>query len=96
MGIAARPEQLHFAGTFRTQYEKSFHGAVFRDNEITWIYVYREPVALEALSLQAEEVDEVRWFDLEQVQEEILRSRERLCVPSGGLAVLRRYLESNS
>ena len=96
LGIDARPEQLHFAGTFRTQYEKIFHGAVFRDNEITWIYVYREPVSLEELRLQAEEVDEVRWFDLEQVQEEILRSRERLCVPSGGLAVLRRYLDSIS
>ena len=53
----ASPEQLRFAGTFRIKYEKEFHGRLFRDNEVTWVYVYAGPVDVSALKLQPEEVD---------------------------------------
>ena len=92
LGIQALPEQLHYAGTFRIQYEKEFHGRLFRDNEVTDVFVYSEPVEISSLVLQETEVDEVRWFDLDAVWNEIQYSRERFCVPSGGLKVLRNYL----
>ena len=77
---------------FRIQYEREFHGKPFRDNEVTSVYVYQKPVEIENLSLQASEVDEVRWFDLEEVYREIQTTRERFCVPTEGLQVLRDYL----
>jgi len=55
--------------------------------------VYSEPVAVENLVLQESEVEEVRWFDLDDVREEIHRTRERICVPSQGLMVLMKYLK---
>ena len=45
LGIAAKPEQLIYAGSFRIQYEEVFHDQVFKDNEITKAYVYQEPEA---------------------------------------------------
>ena len=92
LGIVASPDQLNYAGSFRIQYEKEFHGRVFRDNEFTSVYVYEQPVDISALTLQESEVSEVRWFDLEDVWNEIHRSRERFCVPTGGLKVLKDYL----
>ena len=92
LGIGAEPEDLFYAGTFRIRFEKEFHGRPFRDNEVTRVYVYSKPVDIGCLTLQASEVDEVRWFDLETVWEEIHRSRERICVPVAGLEVLRQYL----
>ena len=92
LGIAAAPEDLRYAGTFRIQYEEEFHGRPFRDNEITWVYVYDAPVDVGALTLQASEVEEVRWFDLDEVWGEIKTDRSRFCVPAGGLALLREYL----
>ena len=93
LGIAATPGQLHYAGSFRIQYDKIFHGRPFRDNEVTSVYVYREPVEIESLVLQASEVSEARWFDLDQVWNEIQRGdRSRFCVPAGGLGILRAYL----
>ena len=86
------PEELKFAGTFRIQYEKEFHGRLFRDNEVTRVYVYDKPVNIQDLTLQKNEVSEVRWFDLDEVWDEIHRSRERFCVPTTGLKVLREYL----
>ena len=92
LGIEADGSQLIFAGTFRIQYEREFHGKAFRDNEVTSVYVYREPVNIEKLTLQKSEVDEVRWFDLDEVWEEIKTDRKRFCVPTDGLRILRKYL----
>ena len=94
LGILAEKEDLIYAGTFRIQYEKVFHGKLFRDNEITRVYVYRKPVEIGNLKLQQSEVDEVRWFDMDEVWEEIQHSRERFCVPSQGLNILREYLKN--
>ena len=58
LGIIAKPDQLHYAGTFRIQYEEEFHGQMFRDNELTRVYVYDDPVKIEDLTLQESEVDE--------------------------------------
>ena len=67
---------------------------MFRDNEVTSVFVYSEPVETETLTLQESEVEEVRWFHLDAVLEEIRHSRERICVPSQGLLVLKKYLSS--
>ena len=92
LGISAVPEQLSFAGTFRIRYEEEFHEHLFRDNEVAYVYVYQQPVNADNLVLQEAEVDEVRWFDLDEVWNEIKTDRNRFCVPDGGLEVLRRYL----
>ena len=93
LGIAASPDQLQYAGSFRIQYEKVFHGSLFRDNEVTRVYAYRQPGSIEDMRLQESEVSEVRWFDLDSVWDEIQSgNRSRFCVPTAGLKVLRDYL----
>ena len=92
LGLTASPDELKYAGTFRIQYEKEFHGHMFRDNEVTRVYVYDKPVSIQDLMLQESEVSEVRWFDIDEVWNEIHQSRERFCVPTYGLNVLREYL----
>ena len=92
LGITAAPEQLRYAGTFRIRYEKEFHGRLFRDNEVTKVYVYTEPVDAASLRLQETEVEEVRWFGLEQIWAEIQRESHRFCEPREGLQILRDYL----
>ena len=96
LGIVAQPQELSYAGMFRIQYDKNFHGKRFRDNEVARVYVYQEPVEIEDLTLQASEVEEVRWFDLEEVYREIQTSRNRFCVPLVGMQVLRDYLAAGS
>ena len=97
LGITAVSNELHYAGTFRIQYERMFHDRLFRDNEVTQVYVYWEPVDTSALSLQESEVSDVCWFDLDAVWNEIRRGdRSRFCVPTDGLQVLRTYLGKQS
>ena len=71
-------------------FEEPFHGELFRDNEIRYAYVYREPVDIEKLTPQKSEVEEVRWFP---IAEEIQTRRDRICVSEQGLSVLAGYLE---
>ena len=92
LGIHAAPEELTFAGAFTIQYEQVFHDRLFRDHEVTSVFVYRKPVDISALTLQESEVEAVRWFDLEAVWTEIQKDRRRICVPTAGLRVLREFL----
>ena len=94
LGIEAGPEDLRYAGMFHGQYEKEFHGHVFRDNEIARVYVYDRPVAAEELTLQESEVEEVRYFDLEEAYEESCRGSDRFCVNPKGMKVLMDYLDA--
>ena len=88
LGIKAAKNQLTYAGSFANKYEKEFHGKMFRDNEVTWIYVYQEPVEICDLHIQRSELSEVRWFDMQEVWDEIQVNRDRFCVPMMGLKVL--------
>lgn len=92
LGIDAAPHQLIYAGMFHGQYAKEFHGKMFRDNEIARIYVYQEEVEIKDLKLQKSEVDEVRWFDLNEVWDAIFHQRGIFCVPTEGLRILRKFL----
>lgn len=92
LGMEAAPEDLTFIGTFPIAYEKEFHGKLFRDTEISFVYLYRKPVDVQILVLQAEEVEEVRWFDLEELIALRKANDPSICVPSAGLKTLCNFL----
>ena len=92
LGIQAEPEDLQFAGTFRIQYEKEFHGKMFKDNEFSFVYIYKGEVQISELSIQKEELESVEWFNLEEVYRACRPPRdEKFCVPLGGLEIVRKY-----
>ena len=93
LGISASSSDLGFAGTFRIHYEKEFHGKMFKDNEIAFVYVYEKPVDEKALLLQKEEVECVEWLDMEEVLEACRRHEQKFCVPVEGLETAKKYLE---
>ena len=95
LGIHATLEQLHFAGTFPISFAKEFHGKMFRDEELAFVYIYDQPVNIADLVLQKEEVEAVEWFDLEETYEECKKCRDKFCVPSGGFEVVRGYLRKS-
>ena len=92
LGIHATPEQLVFAGTFPISFAKEFHGKMFRDEELAFVYIYDQPVDIADLVLQKEEVEAVEWFALEETYAECQKSREKFCVPSGGLEIVREFM----
>ncbi len=94
LGIKADVSQLLYIGIFHGKYEKEFHGSLFKDNEMANVFVYQDVVDIDKLTLQSDEVEEVKWFDIEEVWDEIQHCRDRFCVPIGGLNILRSHLNS--
>ena len=45
------------------------------------------------LKLQEEEVEEVRWFDIDKVHEGCIHRDGKFCVPTEGLETVMKYLE---
>lgn len=91
LGVKADSSQLKLAGTFNIQYDKEFHGRVFKDNEIAFVYVYLGKIDIDRLVLQKEELDCVEWFDLDETYEECLKHNQKFCVPIKGLEIIRSY-----
>ena len=71
LGIEAKPEELHYIGVHYGAFEAEFYGKMFRDRELSSVYVYTEPVEIENLKLQKEEVEAVRWMDYEECRQKV-------------------------
>ena len=95
LGIKAQEAQLLNIGIFHGEYSKEFHGKIFKDNEISFVFIYQGNVDIDKLVLQESEIDEVCWFDLDEVWNEIRHSRDRICVPLGSLEILRKHLKGS-
>ena len=93
LGIEAVEDDFRFAGIFRNHYERVFYGKPFRDNEVSFVYVYDKDVDAGSLSIQKEELSGVEWFDLLYVYGEKLKHNMTFCVPIDGLKTLMNYLE---
>lgn len=92
LGIKAEPAALTYIGKFPIQYEKEFFGKPFRDCEVAFVYLYTEPVDINALTLQTEEVESVKWFAIDEVYKACVTHSPEFCVPVDGLNLVRRYM----
>ena len=92
LGIRATAKDLTFVGNFAMHYDTEFYGKPFRDREFVFVYAYAGQVDADSLTLQAEEVERVDWFDLEEVCAAVRRHDPCFCVDPEGLEVLRRWL----
>ena len=88
LGIGAAKDDLSFAGKFHFTYEVEFRGKMFRDDQVAFVYVFDKPVDINTLTLQTEEVEEVKWFDLEETYRECIRRDNNMAEgnKTGGMA----------
>lgn len=80
LGVEAEASQLHFCGKRYINYEEIFYGEPFVDNQVTQVYVLWLDCEAEEFTLQTEEVDEVKWFDLKECMELVRHNRIQHCI----------------
>ena len=93
LGLDVRPEQLHYVGKHRGAFEAVLPGRMFKDNEISSVYVYTDPVDITQLTLQEEEVEEVRWMDYEECHRQILDNTLPNCIYEDEFRMVGEYLK---
>ena len=92
LGIQADAGQLEFAGVHKGYMEEEFYGKMFRDSEYSHVYVYREPVDIQGLKLQKEEVESVMWMELDACMEAVGQGTLPNCLYMDELELLKQYL----
>ena len=96
LGICAEASQLHYAGLRRSSYEGVFRGNPFRDNQISAVYLYTEPVDDASLVLQESEVESVRWMDLSQCLQGVREGTFPNCIHTEELQMIEAFLRNET
>lgn len=92
LGIRALPGQLQEVGLRRCGFESEFYGRPFRDNELSMIYLYREAVDVDRLSLQESEASEVIWMDYTECRARVENHTMKHCIYMDELDMIGRAL----
>lgn len=92
LGIEAGEEDLEFAGYHKGYMEEVFYGRMFRDSEVSAVYVYSKPVDADRLTLQKEEVESVMWMGLGQCVEAVRNQGIPNCIYLDELEMIEGYL----
>lgn len=92
LGIITNEDGLHFVGIHRGTFEEEFYGRAFRDFEISQVYVYDGRVDETSLNLQAEEVELVRWMDLDECMRGVSENTIKTCIYLDELKMLEDFL----
>lgn len=92
LGIEANEEDLHFIGMHDAKMEGNFYGKPFRNHEISSVYVYERPLAIETLALQKEEVEEVIWMEYEECVKKVREGSIKNCLILEELAMVAKYM----
>ena len=92
LGLRTRAEDLEFVGFRRAYREAFFGGRLFKDHEISAVYIYRKPVETSALRLQKEELESVMWMDLADCRRAVGEGSLDNCMYPEELEMLSRRL----
>lgn len=71
LGLEAAPEELIYRGQRSIYYEREFRGETFVDNQVFNVYCLWRDIEPEDCMLQEEEVEEVRWMNLEECKKRV-------------------------
>lgn len=65
LGVTAGPEELIFCGNRSIVSDSVFHGSPFRDRQYSRVFVLNRDLEAGDFRLQPEEIEAVRWMELE-------------------------------
>jgi len=80
LGMEAKASQLHYCGKRYIYYDRVFYGERFVDNQVSNIYVLWMDREEREFTLQEEEVEAVKWLDLEECMEAVRENRIPHCI----------------
>ena len=88
LGIQAKAEELCFLGYREDVYQEGR----FRNHERSAVYLYTGPAGIGDLTLQADEVESVRWMDLSEILTRVRQGDPGFCLFEDELLLLRSCL----
>ncbi|MCD8019533.1 MAG: NUDIX domain-containing protein [Clostridiales bacterium] len=93
LGIRAKENELTFLGIHEGYSEDVFYGRPFRNHEISHVYIYDKNVDITELNLQKEEVESVKWMELDFCFEMSRNKNPNYCLFMDELEMIEKYLK---
>ncbi|MDO4344642.1 MAG: NUDIX domain-containing protein [Eubacteriales bacterium] len=88
LGIEAEAGELHCCGQRRFCWRDTFYGRPFIDNQVSNVYCLWRNIPAEKMTLQASEVESVRWINLEECKRLVKQNQIKSCIFSEELDLL--------
>ncbi|MGM9660345.1 MAG: NUDIX domain-containing protein [Faecousia sp.] len=93
LGVTAAPEELIFCGNRRICADGEFHGRPFHDRQYSRVFALWRDQEEADFSLQREEIDAVRWMDLEECLEAVKNNAIPHCIYPEELEMVKAAVE---
>lgn len=96
LGVEAAPGELVFCGNRQISADGVFHGYPFHDRQYSRVFVLLRDWEEGAFTVQAEEIDSVRWMDLEECMEAVEKNTIPNCIYPEELALVKAAVQKKA
>ena len=96
LGVSAKPEELICCGDRTIIWDDVFFGKEYHDRQYTRVFVLWKDIEEKDFCLQPEEVDSVRWIDLDQCILNVKENSFPHCIEMPELLMVRDVVTKNS
>ena len=80
LGLSVKKQQLHFVFIHRSEGINTFHGKVFNDRQVSYVYVLECDKEEDEFILQKSELSQVIWQDADITIDEIIKGNGEYCL----------------
>ena len=94
LGITISAEELHYLGIHRGYSENIFYDKMFKNNEVSKVYLITKTISIPDLSLQKEEIDSVKWMNLDQTIQAVRDRNPNYCLFEDELLMVKKAMET--
>ena len=91
LGIKAKDNELKFIGFHKGKVETEFYGKKFKNHELSAVYLFMEKVKINKLILQKEEVESVKWIEINELIKGIKENKIKNCLFIDELNMIMNY-----
>ena len=91
LGINASDDELKFIGYHEGKIESMFYGEVFKNHELSAVYLFMRNVEINNMVLQKEEVESVKWFEINELIYDINNDKIKNCIFMDELKMISDY-----
>ena len=92
LGIVVRESELIDCGNRRFHFEEIFHGRLFKDNQVSKIFVLWKDLEEKDFVFVDHEVSEVKWLDFEKCYQDVKENKINHCIYIDELDIIKKYL----
>ena len=94
LGVDANPNELIFIGFRKDGFEQVFYGKMFKDNQISKVFLLKRDIDERDFILQEEEVSEVLWIDLCECIHKVKHNLIKNCIALDELYMIKNWCEN--